>query len=60
MVDDIIDNLILLVIVYVRVRGVDRMSFFGDWVVFFDVCDFFIVKIILREVSLIMFIIICK
>lgn len=51
MVEDMIDSLILLVIVYVRVRGVDRMLFFGDWVAFFDICDFIIVKIIFREVS---------
>lgn len=50
MVYDFYKIFIFILVVYVRVRGVDRMFLFGDFVVLFDVCDVLIVKIIFREV----------
>lgn len=43
-------ELFFFVCVYVRVWGVDRMFFFGDFIVFFYFVDIFIVKIIFWEV----------
>ena len=36
---------------YIRARGADRMSSFGDWIALSDVCDETTAKLIKREVS---------
>jgi len=40
-----------LALAYVRARGTDRMSSFGDWIALSDVCDVTTAKVIKREVS---------
>lgn len=36
---------------YARARGTDRLSSFGDWIAFSDICDVTTAKLIKREVS---------
>jgi len=51
MVEDLKDQLSPIATAYVRARGCDRMSSFGDFIALSDNCDQITAKIISREVS---------
>lgn len=50
-VDDVVRPLSPIAAAYVRARGADRMSSFGDWIALSDVCDIHTAELIGREVS---------
>ena len=51
MVEDLVDQLSPIATAYVRSRGCDRMSSFGDFIALSDNCDEVTAKVISREVS---------
>ena len=51
MVEDLADQLSPIATAYVRSRGCDRMSSFGDFIALSDNCDEITAKVISREVS---------
>ena len=51
MVDDFLAELTPLSCAYVRARGADRVSSYGDFIALSDPCDVITARIISREIS---------